>query len=72
MTLRSQHKSTINNRIRPDDMDTTKIPSDMRKMIENESLSIFTAMTNAGASLQQTLAAVFLSGMSMTKALEKA
>jgi len=45
-------------------MDITKIPADTRKFVEAEALSIFTTMTNAGASLQQTLLAVYLSGMS--------
>ena len=63
MKLETQHSSGINKTIRPKGMDITKIPSDTRKFVEAEALSIFTTMTNAGASLQQTLLAVYLSGM---------
>jgi len=63
MSLNVQHSSTINNAILPKKMDMTRIPAETRKFVEAEALSIFTSMTNAGASLQQTLVAVFLSGM---------
>jgi hypothetical protein len=35
-----------------------------RTFIEQEALEIFAEMTNSGATFQQSLAAVFLSGMS--------
>lgn len=64
MTLQPQHSSAINKTIKPKGMDITKLPPEARKFVEAEALSIFTAMTNSGASLQQTLSAIFLSGMS--------
>lgn len=69
MTLQPQHSSTINGKSKPKGMSVTKIESDSRKMIEEETLSIFTTMTNAGASLQQTLLAIYLSGMSAAYAV---
>lgn len=64
MTLQPQHSSAINKDIKPKGMDVTKIAPEARKFVEAEALSIFTSMTNAGASLQQTLLAIYLSGMS--------
>ena len=64
MKLTPQHSSTINPAVRPKDLQSMRIHPDARKFVEQEALSIFAAMTNAGASLQQTLSAVFLSGMS--------
>jgi hypothetical protein len=42
-----------------------------RELIEAEAIDIFTAMTNGGCTFQQALAAIFLSGMSLAKTLEK-
>lgn len=63
--LRPQHRSTINlSRAKPRDMAMTHLGDEQRQFIEAEALDIFTDMVNSGASLQQTLAAIFLSGMS--------
>jgi|DEB19_MinimDraft_2_1074335.scaffolds.fasta_scaffold97442_2 hypothetical protein len=48
--------------IRPVGMARIFIDSDTRKCIEGIALSIYTDMVNAGATLQETLAAVYLSG----------
>ena len=42
-----------------------------REFIEAEAIDIFTTMTNGGCTFQQALAAIFLSGMSLAKSLEK-
>ena len=36
---------------------------EMREFIEVEAIDIFTTMTNGGCTFQQSLAAIFLSGM---------
>ena len=36
---------------------------EMREFIEAEAIDIFTTMTNGGCTFQQSLAAIFLSGM---------
>jgi hypothetical protein len=71
MTLQPQHSSTLNNSIKPKGMDVTKIPTDARRFVEAEALSIFTTMTNSGASLQQALTAIFLSGMSAAHGIKE-
>ena len=71
MTLKTQHSTAINKTIKPNGMDITKIPADTRKFVESEALSIFTSMTNAGASLQQTLLAIYLSGMSAAHSIKE-
>lgn len=63
--LRPQHRSTLNLRLKPRDMASAKLDVEQRLLIETEALAIFTDMVNSGASLQQTLAAIFLSGMSV-------
>jgi hypothetical protein len=58
------HKSLLKTNFKqPKNMERTKLPDDMRTMIEEQALAIFADMSNAGCSLQQTLAAVYLSGM---------
>lgn len=49
-------------RPRPANMNTVALPSEHREFIEQLALSIFTDMVNSGATLQETLAAVYLSG----------
>ena len=62
--LRPIHQSVMRSRVRqPRNMARCFMPADQREFIEAQALLIFTDMTNAGCSLQQTLAAVFLSGM---------
>ncbi len=49
-------------RVKPSKMSKMVLDSDSRMCIEEIALGIFTDMTNAGAGLQQTLAAIYLSG----------
>jgi len=49
-------------RPRPKGMSILTLPSEDRECIESIALGIFTDMVNSGASLQETLAAVYLSG----------
>lgn len=44
-------------------MARVNLPPDMRAFVEAEALDIFTTMVNGGCTLQQTLTAIFLSGM---------
>jgi hypothetical protein len=46
----------------PRDMSRINLPHEYREFIEGLALDIFTDMTNAGCSLQSTLAAIYLSG----------
>lgn len=50
-------------RPRPQGMSAMPISSEQRMCVEGIALSIFTDMTNAGATLQETLAAIYLSGL---------
>lgn len=62
--IRPLHHSMLKRKTRPPrNMSRATIPDETREMIERESLAIFADMANAGCSLQQTLSAVFLSGM---------
>lgn len=49
-------------RPRPYGMSVIAMPHEARECIESIVLSIYTDMVNSGASLQETLAAVYLSG----------
>ena len=60
--LRPQHPSKIGRPPRPTGLQITRLGVEGRMMIESIALDIFTDMTNAGATLQQTLAAIYLSG----------
>ena len=63
--LTVRHNSTLKRRsFAPRGMSHVRIPDDTRVLIESECLDIFTAMSNAGCSLHQTLTAIYLSGMS--------
>ena len=46
-----------------DGMSSMPMVRDQREMLERESLSIFTAMSNAGKPLHETLAAILLTGI---------
>lgn len=48
--------------IRPHGMSSVALPPEARECIESIALGIFTDMVNSGASLQETLVAVYLSG----------
>lgn len=60
--LHAQHFSTIGKTPRPKNMERTRLEPEHRMFVEELALSIFTDMVNSGATLQQTLAAVYLSG----------
>lgn len=47
----------------PRGMDKTELPRELREFIEREALDIFATMTNGGCTFQQSLTAIFLSGM---------
>lgn len=62
--IRPLHASAIvSPKVRPRGMTRTHIAPELRSEIEAQALSIFEDMTNAGCCLQQTLAAIYLSGM---------
>ena len=58
-------------KLAPRNMTKMEISSDVRQQIEDTALSIFTDMTNSGATFQQTLAAIYLSGVENTVAALK-
>lgn len=67
--LRPMHRSVLEKhqrargyRPRPTNMSAVALTSEQRECIERIALGIFTDMTNSGATLQETLAAVYLSG----------
>ena len=65
MSLTTLHPSVYKRTVlKPKGLAATNLPSDTRMFIEREALDIYTRMVNAGASLQATLAAVYMSGMS--------
>jgi hypothetical protein len=66
MTLKAQHHSVLRHKTlpRPYKMAKIDMAPDARMFIEQEALDIFTVMANSGATFQQSLAAIFLSGMS--------
>lgn len=61
--LTAPHRSLVGKRAQPKGLESTRLPDDVRIMIESEALEIFTSMSNAGQPLCKTLAAIFLSGM---------
>jgi hypothetical protein len=70
--LTPRHYSTLKRRsFSPRGMTHTRIPDDIRILIESECLDIFTVMSNAGCSLHQTLTAIYLSGMSAAVEIQK-
>lgn len=69
--LKPQHKSKVGRPPRPRGMETTRIGVEGRELIEQIALDIFTDMSNAGATLQQTLAAIYLSGVENALAATK-
>jgi len=68
MTLNPRHYSTKNSRSKyPLGLSVASIPDEMRVFFEKETLDIYTRMVNAGCSLQQTLTAIYLSGMNAAR-----
>lgn len=65
MSLSALHPSVYKRTaLKPKGLDSANLPPELRMFIEREALDIYTRMVNSGASLQATLAAVYLSGMS--------
>ena len=64
--LKPQHHSVLRRQrvCRPRGLSSINMPPDTRMFVEAEAIDIFTTMANSGATFQQSLAAVFLSGMS--------
>jgi hypothetical protein len=64
-SLKPQHHSVLRRRTipKPRTLSSMDMEPDTRAFIEQEALEIFAEMTNSGATFQQSLAAVFLSGM---------
>lgn len=52
-----------NQRLRPSGMAKIEVSPEQSEMLERIALEIFTDMTNAGATLQETLAAIYFSGL---------
>ena len=72
IALRPQHESAVSARCRsPRSMASIEVPHELRSELEAQALSIFTDMTNAGMSLQETLASIYLTGMVMGKELTR-
>ena len=56
----------------PRGMEMARLGSrEMREFIETEAIDIFTTMTNGGCTFQQSLAAIFLSGMNAAENARK-
>lgn len=63
-SLRSISSGLAGRPVRVPGMTRLQLRPDERHFIEEQALGIFTDMVNSGASLQQTLAAIYLSGLS--------
>lgn len=62
--LRPLHRSLLVKRTAlPSNMDRMGVTLEQRQAFEGIALEIFTDMTNAGCTLQETLAAIYLSGL---------
>jgi hypothetical protein len=66
MELKVEHKSKRKTDLSPRHMAVMKLPPEVREAMEDMALTIFTDMVNSGASLQQTLTAIYLSGIQHT------
>jgi len=71
MKLMVEHSAQVKKRgtPKPKGMSIKKVPEDVRKVMEETALNVFTDMVNSGASLQQTLAAIYLSGIENAMAI---
>ena len=71
MKLMVENSSEVKKRgvPRPKGMSLKRVPPEARKAMEEMSLAVFTDMVNSGASLQQTLAAIYLSGIENAMAI---
>ena len=66
--LRPQHTSKVGKAPQPAGLEVMRLAPEERQWFEAEALSIYGSMVNAGATLQQTLAAIYLSGMRAAQA----
>lgn len=66
MGLKVEHSSKRKIGLNPRQMAVMKLPPEVRGAMEQMALDIFTDMVNSGASLQQTLTAIYLSGIEHT------
>lgn len=67
----SEIKPTIANR-KPRGMQSVRLGSrQAREWIESEAIDIFTTMSNGGCTFQQSLAAIFMSGMNLAHVLKE-
>ena len=58
------HQSLTKSRNKqPKDMQIMSLPTEVRMTIEQTAIDIFADMTNAGCTMQQALAAIYLSGL---------
>jgi hypothetical protein len=73
MALTPRHQSTLkrSRSMKPRGLDCASLPDEVRVFIEHEVLDIYSRMVNAGCSLQQTLTAIYLSGMSVANEVSK-
>ena len=69
--LQAPHRSRVGKRSQPKDLESTRLPDDVRMMVEQEALDIFTSMSNAGQPLSKTLVAIFLSGMNAAQTVRQ-
>ena len=69
--LQAPHRSRVGKRSQPKCLESTRLPDDVRMMVEQEALDIFTSMSNAGQPLSKTLAAIFLSGMNAAQTVRQ-
>lgn len=67
MRLRREGKG-----VRPKDMEKISIPTDMRDGLFEIAMSIFTDCVNVGTSFQDSLLAVYLSGLQHGSSLSRA
>lgn len=61
--LRAVHRSMVGGRRIPYNMETIKVPHEVREGLTNVALSIFTDCCNANCSFQDAILAVYLSGL---------
>jgi hypothetical protein len=62
-SIRPLHASVLNRRSpSPRTMQKIRLGDDTRRFVEEHAIAIFTDMTNSGATFQQCLASIYLSG----------
>lgn len=58
-----EKRSAYSEKPRPHGMSRMTVTAEQRQQVERIALDIFTDMANAGCSLQETLSAIYLSGL---------